>query len=275
MQLASRFASHSPALRSDLPLSDVQIREVAPSIFAQEKHSSRSERYSYIATGAILSELRKEGFDPFMVCQTRVRDEGKREHTKHMVRLRHAAQVNDAEANEIILLNSHDGTSSYQMLAGMFRFVCNNGLVCGDVVDDIRIPHKGDVIGHVLEGAYTVLSGFNRVCEHRDAMRAITLTSAEAKVLAQAALSLKYEDVTHPAPITPAQVLAARRLEDDRNDLWSAYNRVQENLIRGGLHGRTATGRAQHTRPVQGIGQNVKINRALWMLAEGMKQLKS
>ncbi|QKV55702.1 DUF932 domain-containing protein (plasmid) [Comamonas antarctica] len=101
MQLASRFASHSPALRSDLPLTDVQIREVAPSIFAQEKHSSRSERYSYIATSAILSELRKEGFDPFMVCQTRVRDEGKREHTKHMVRLRHAAQVDDAEANEL------------------------------------------------------------------------------------------------------------------------------------------------------------------------------
>jgi hypothetical protein len=34
MQLASRFASHSPALRSDYPLSDDQIRRVAPSIFA-------------------------------------------------------------------------------------------------------------------------------------------------------------------------------------------------------------------------------------------------
>ncbi|EER8463752.1 DUF945 domain-containing protein, partial [Escherichia coli] len=26
-----------------------------------------------------------------------------------------------------ILLNSHDGTSSYQMLPGYFRFVCQNG----------------------------------------------------------------------------------------------------------------------------------------------------
>lgn len=56
-----------------------------------------------------------------MVCQTRVRDEDKREHTKHMLRLRHADQLNDAEANEIILLNSHDGSSSYQMLVGMLR----------------------------------------------------------------------------------------------------------------------------------------------------------
>jgi hypothetical protein len=65
-----------------------------------------------------------------------------------MIRLRHASQINGAEANEIVLLNSHDGTSSYQMLAGMFRFVCSNGLVCGDTVADVRVPHKGDVAGH-------------------------------------------------------------------------------------------------------------------------------
>lgn len=274
MQIASRFASHSPALRSDCPLSDAQIREVAPSIFAQEKHASRSDRYRYIATSAILSELRKEGFQPFMVCQTCVRDEGKREHTKHMLRLRHADQLNGAEANEIILLNSHDGSSSYQMLAGMFRFVCNNGLVCGDVLADVRIPHKGDVIGQVVDGAYAVRDGFKLVDEHRDAMRATTLTSGEQEVFAQAALSLKYESLATPVPITPAQLLVPRRLEDDSPDLWSAYNRVQENLTQGGLHGRTATGRRHSTRPIQGIDQNLKINRALWILAEGMKQLK-
>ncbi len=57
-----------------------------------------------------------------------------------MIRLRHASQINGSEANEIIFLNSHDGTSSYQMLAGMFRFVCQNGLVCGDAVAGVRVP---------------------------------------------------------------------------------------------------------------------------------------
>ena len=88
MQLASRFASHSPALCSDSPLSDDQIRRVAPSIFADAPHESRSERYSYIPTAAVLTELRKEGFQPFMVCQTSVRQEGRRDFTKHMIRLR-------------------------------------------------------------------------------------------------------------------------------------------------------------------------------------------
>lgn len=69
------------------------------------------------------------------------------------------ANRNGAEVNEIVLLNSHDGTSSDQMLAGMFRFVCSNGLVCGDTVADVRVPHKGDVAGHAIEGAFEVLSG--------------------------------------------------------------------------------------------------------------------
>ena len=164
--LASRFASRSPVLRSDFPLSDDQIHRVAPSIFAEAPHESRSQRYAYIPTATVLTELRKEGFQPFMVTQTRTRHEDRRDYTKHMIRLRHASQINArGEANEIILLNSHDGTSSYQMLAGMFRFVCSNGLVCGDTVADVRVPHKGDVAGQVIEGAYQVLHGFDRALE--------------------------------------------------------------------------------------------------------------
>src|SRR3546814_4668873 len=108
-----------------------------------------------------------------------------------MIRLRHASQINGREANEIILLNSHDGTSSYQMLAGMFRFVCQNGLVCGDTVADVRVPHTGDVAGHVIEGAYKVLHGFDRAQESGDSMQAITLNSGEAEVFARTALGSK------------------------------------------------------------------------------------
>lgn len=275
MQLASCFAPRSPVLRSEHPLSDDQIRTVVPSIFADAPHESRSERYSYIPTAAVLTELRKEGFQPFMVCQTRVRDEGKREHTKHMLRLRHANQINAREANEIILLNSHDGTSSYQLLAGMFRFVCQNGLVCGDTVADVRVPHKGDVAGHVIEGAYRVLDGFERAQASREAMEATALDSGESEVFARAALALKHDDPTKPAPITESQILMPRRFDDRRPDLWSVFNRTQENLTKGGLSGRAANGRRQQTRPVQGIDSDIRLNRALWLLADGMRQLKA
>lgn len=274
--LASRFASRSPVLRSDSPLSDDQIHRVAPSIFAEAPHESRSQRYAYIPTATVLTELRKEGFQPFMVTQTRTRHEDRRDYTKHMIRLRHASQINArGEANEIILLNSHDGTSSYQMLAGMFRFVCSNGLVCGDTVADVRVPHKGDVAGQVIEGAYQVLHGFDRALESRESMQAITLNEGEAEVFARAALSLKYDDPDKPAPIIESQILMPRRFDDRRPDLWSVFNRTQENLTKGGLSGRSANGRRQQTRPVQGIDSDVRLNRALWLLADGLRQLKA
>jgi len=275
MQLASRFASRSPILRSDHPLSDDQIRAVVPSIFAENPHESRSERYSYIPTASVLTELRGEGFQPFMVCQTRVRHEDRREFTKHMVRLRHASQINGNEANEIILLNSHDGTSSYQMLAGMFRFVCHNGLVCGNTLADVRVHHKGNVAEHVIEGAYEVLHSFEQVQESRDAMRLITLDEGEQELLARSALALKYDAPNKATPVTEAQILMPRRFGDGGSDLWSTFNRIQENLLKGGLNERSAHGRRQSTRPVQGIDQNLRLNRALWMLAEGMQQLKA
>ena len=274
--LASRFASRSPVLRSDSPLSDDQIHRVAPSIFAEAPHESRSQRYAYIPTATVLTELRKEGFQPFMVTQTRTRHEDRRDFTKHMIRLRHASQINArGEANEIILLNSHDGTSSYQMLAGMFRFVCSNGLVCGDTVADVRVPHKGDVAGQVIEGAYQVLHSFDRALESRESMQAITLDEGEAEVFARAALSLKYDDPDKPAPITESQILMPRRFDDRRPDLWMTFNRVQENLTKGGLSGRSANGRRQQTRPVQGIDSDIRLNRALWLLADGLRQLKA
>jgi Domain of unknown function (DUF932) len=277
MQLASSFRYGSPMLRSDSPLSDDQIHRVAPSIFANGKHESRSDRYTYIPTIEVLGGLRNEGFQPFMVCQTRVRHNDRREFTKHMLRLRHADQITGDEANEIVLLNSHDGTSSYQMLAGMLRFVCQNGMVAGDNVQDIRVPHKGNVVQNVINGAFDVLDGFVLIREQKEGMRAMTLALDEQHAFARSALALRYDptDVDAPAPITESQLLAPRRFEDRRDDLWTVFNRVQENLTKGGLHGRSRTGRSMSTRPITGIDQNVKLNRALWMLADAMRQMKA
>lgn len=274
MQLASRMGRNSHVLRSENPLSDDQIRNVAPSIFAEDKHDSRSERYTYIPTIDVLQGLRKEGFSPFFVCQTRTRDEGKREHTKHMVRMRHASQISAAESNEIILINSMDGTSSYQMLSGVFRFVCMNGMVCGDTLNDIRIRHKGDIQDNVIEGAFRVLDDFDSVNAQKEGMKELVLNSAEQSAFARAALSLKYDTEITPAPVTEDQLLRARRMDDRASDLWVTFNKVQENLMRGGLQARTATGKRTTTRPVSGIDQSVKLNRALWVLAEEMRKLK-
>ena len=280
--LATRFARSTRVLRTDSPLSEDQMRAAAPSVFAEGKHASRSERYTYIPTIEVLRGLRKEGFEPFMVAQSASRVEGKAEFTKHMIRMRHAGQVQTKpEANEIILINSHDGASSYQMLAGLFRFVCCNGLVVGEVVEDIRIPHKGDIQNDVIEGAFRVLDEFEAVDEHAEAMKALPLEPREEIAFATAALALRFGDGAveegghRPAPVTAEQLIEARRPEDLGHNLWTTFQRVQENVMRGGQPGRSVQGRRLHTRPVGSIDRGVSLNRALWMLAEEMRQIKA
>ena len=50
---------------------------------------------------------------------------------------------------------------------------------------------------------------------------------------------------------------------------------MQENAINGGQNGRSARGRRVQTRPIGNIDRGVSLNRALWMLAEEMRQIKS
>jgi hypothetical protein len=236
----------------------------------------------YIPTIDVLRGLRREGFEPFMVAQGHSRIEGKTAYTKHLIRMRHAGQVSTKpEANEIILINSHDGASSYQMLAGLFRFVCCNGLVVGEVVDDIRIPHKGNIQGEVIEGAFRVLDEFEAVGQHAEAMKALPLEPREEIAFATAALALRFgergveENGGHrPAPVTAEQLNEARRIDDIGHNLWATFQRIQENVMRGGQQGRSVQGRRLQTRPVTAIDRGVSLNRALWMLAEEMRKIK-
>ena len=266
-------SSNQSAFRSTTPLSNEQIARYAPSVLAQEAHESRGERYTFIPTIEVLDGLRREGFQPFEVRQTRVRDQSKREHTKHLVRLRHESSITSLEeVPEIILLNSHDGSSSYQLLSGFFRFVCSNGLIAGDVCNDIRVRHSGNVVDDVIEGAVRVLDNVEEIAGRIDTYKSITLAPEEATVFANAALSLRWDE--DKAPVQADQVLRTRRWADNKADLWTTFNRVQENLLKGGLSGRSTTGRRSTTRAVGGVNENVKLNRALWSLADGLAQLK-
>lgn len=126
-------------------------------------------------------------------------------------------------------LARNNGTSSYQMLAGVLRFVCQNGMVAGDNVRDIRIPHKGNIVRNVIEGAFDVLDGFELIREQKDGMRAVELNREEQHAFARSALALRYDptDAEAPAPVTESQLLAPRRFEDRHDDLWTIFNRVQ------------------------------------------------
>ncbi len=261
-------------IQSATPISDEDLFKYCPSIFATQAWDGCSERYAFIPTSRIIHELRKEGFQPFSAIQANSRTEGKAEFTRHMLRFRHESEISSTEAKEIIYTNAHDKTSASLMVGGVLRFVCNNGCVAGENIQEIRIRHNGNVIDNVIEGSYRILKDFELIDSSMDIMKSIKLETSEQRVFAEAALSLKYDE-PDKAPIHSHQLLDVKRRVDLKGDLWTIFNVVQENLIRGGLAGRTANNRRTTTRAVNSISENIKLNRALWTLAESMAALKS
>nr|WP_236045356.1 MULTISPECIES: DUF932 domain-containing protein [Pseudooceanicola] len=267
-------------------LSNEELQKVVPSIFATEAHESRSARFAPIPTASVLDGLRAEGFDPFFAQQARTRIEGKQEFTKHMLRLRHRSLARaNGEAFEVILVNANDGTSSYQMLPGFFRFVCANGLMVGDTFEEVKVRHTGDAVHEVIEGAYRVLEEAPRVTAQVDAFKGLTLNQDEQRAFAEAAHILRFPtahpeqiEEAKPAPITAEMLLRPRRRDDLAENLWTTFNVVQENVIRGGQRSRVRDANNQirnvSSRAVKGIDQNKALNRALWTLAERMTELK-
>tara|TARA_R110000868_G_scaffold237132_9_gene491618 strand:+ start:28526 stop:29407 length:882 start_codon:yes stop_codon:yes gene_type:complete len=275
------------AARTGEVLTNDELRSVVPSIFATEAHESRSARFAPIPTANVLDGLRAEGFDPFFAQQAKTRIAGKQEFTKHMLRLRHRSLTRaDGEAFEVILVNANDGTSSYQMLPGFFRFVCANGLMVGDTFEEVKVRHTGEAVHEVIEGAYRVLEEAPRVTEQVDAFKHLRLSQDEQHAFAEAAHILRFPNAhapeaeeAKPAPITAEMLLRPRRRDDMAENLWTTFNVVQENVIRGGQAGRVRDAnnrlRRASTREVKGIDQNKALNRALWTLAERMTELKS
>jgi hypothetical protein len=153
-------------------------------------------------------------------------------------------------------------------------------IVADRELSSINIPHKGDVTGKVIEGSFTVIEESRKAIEVADHWAGITLDASEQNIMAEAAHVLRFADndgeVT--TPIQPAQLLRPRRRDDVGDSLWHVGNRLQENVIRGGLTAmrRDANNRPRMTttREVKGIDQDVKINRALWHLNERMAELK-
>jgi len=281
----ARFGGHS-SFSAGAPMSDDDLRRVAPSIFAESAHVSRSDRYTYIPTTEILAAMRANGFVPVRAIQGRSRTEGKAEYTKHMIRFQHPDHASRRALGgispEAVMVNSHDGTSAYGLMSGVFRSICTNSMiVMEDGATDIRVPHKGDVVGQVIDASFTVVKEATRTLDSAEAWNELRLTRDERDYLAEAAHIIRFGDAEGEVktPIRPGQLLLPRRTEDRGDTLWQTHNVLQENCIRGGLSaiGPDANNRPRRhtTKGITNIDGDVRLNRALWQLSARMAELKA
>jgi len=258
------------------PLDNAMLMRMAPSIFALEPYHKMSDKYGFVPTIDVIEAMRSEGYQPFRAFEARTRIDDKHGYVKHLIRLRHAdaAPMKGDLFPEIILVNSHDGASAYQMHAGLFRLVCSNGMIVADsTFEKVSIRHSGSVLEEAMRAAFAIGGEVPRIQDQVEQFQAITLTPNEQGIFAEAALSLRYPEAP---PINPVQLLNSRRYEDKDLSLFTTLNKVQENIVKGGIHGQSQgrTRRRMTTRAITGVDQDVKLNKALWLMAERMAELK-
>ena len=269
-------------------LSNEEIRRTVPSAFAITPYHGQSSRYAFIPTSSVIDGMRAAGFAPVQAIQSRTRIADKKDFTKHMIRFRPVGALTQKAVVgesiiETVLVNSHDGTSRYKLFGGVYTFTCSNGMMVADsMLEAISIRHTGNVIEEVIDGTSHLLEAAPVVVDAIQNWKTLTLAPAEAKVFAQAAHELRFEideetGKAHTA-VTPEMLLAPRRRADNLPDLWNTFNRIQENSIKGvkawGDRGNGEGFGRITSRAVKGIDGDVKLNRALWSLAEKMAELK-
>jgi hypothetical protein len=253
-------------------LTEETLRQQAPSIFAMGPMAGVSSRYTFVPTIRIVDRLREHDWVPVEVEQQHIRNEARRGFQKHLIRFRRAEQMEtlDEWNVELDLLNSHDTGCAYQIHAGIYRRICANGLVLSESsFQAIRFRHTGLLTDEVVQASFRLLDFVPKVGELVERFRARILDTRESLTLAHHAPALRYANGAE-APIDAETLLKARRPEDEGTDLWRVTNRLQENLIRGGVSDfhRDRRGKLRSVRALRGIDSKVSLNKGLWGLAE-------
>lgn len=247
--------------------------------FNREQGHGVTEKYKVIKTGDLIKSFQAEGYEITKTQVGRTRKVELQGYQKHLIRMRHPGLVlsQDGLTPEIVLKNSYDGTSAFNIMMGVFRIVCSNGLVVGTAYESLRVRHIGqDVLTKVFAALKNIQAQTDRIGDDIARFSSIQLNDSQAFDFARRIASHLVPDNT--LTVGPVQgtlkfqdLLAVRRTDDQGQDLWTVLNRVQENALRGGLRylSRNDKGqiRNQSVRRINSIDRNIEVNRLVWDVA--------
>lgn len=254
-------------------LTTQELKTLAPAAFATSPAAHCSPRYVMFPTVQAIELLAQEGFVPVEARQDKTRsDEIDANHARHMIRFR-LPGVSDRKtiavgelSADIILINSSDGRSPFSMDMGVFRKVCSNGMVARVSGSKIAQAHERVTAESVLQRAREISKSSTPLFTKIKEWSGIKLDADRRAAFARRAAELRWDEKA--GMYVPEDLIAARREEDKEDTLWNIFNRAQENGMRGGITGRSASGRAVTTRAIGSIDGEMTFNTKLWDLAE-------
>lgn len=257
-----------------------ELRASFPAVFSEAPSPDMSSNYQFYPSYRLIEDMDKLDMKLVQVGQQNSLKRAP-EHQMHVLRFQPngssnmpALKVGDSNL-ELVILNSHNGRNRFQAFAGIFRLVCLNGMVVADQdLGQVRTKHFGaknnfDVIKGLIDG---MASRVDLLGSKMSEWQGIMLSEPQQIELARRAMEVRQ----FPSWMEPGQLLDARRAtedmgEDGSRDLWTTFNVIQENVMKGEID-RTGEGRPSHTRPVTGAFADVDVNRRLWEKLEGFTQ---
>lgn len=252
-------------------LTQTQIKQVAPSVFTATAAPTVSDKFTHIPTSAIIDDMEKLGFG--VVDAKEVKARKGVGFQKHLVVFRNPdIAINGKDGDDVfpqvLVSNSNDGKNSFKLTVGIFRCICENGLVVStEEFEDIKLRHMGYTFEGLQEKIKTIIEKLPLTVETMNKMKATELDEEQAIEFATRALATRFkEDELTRITIDAKLLLEPTRPEDNGNDLWSIFNVIQEKIIDGDFT-YNAGNKSRKARRIKNFNQDLKVNQDLFELA--------
>ena len=263
-------------------LSTERIAQLSPAVFATTKHDRLTDRYIALHTSDLIPVMQDYGYSPVQAAQKRSRIVSA-EHSAHMLAFARTIDTDFAEGDvrpEIVLYNSHDGSSSVKLFAGAFRFICSNGIVAGDGFQS-RMYHNTSAMSGFEAMLRNTVDNLPKMMERINMLKGVQLSGATAYEMAKRSVATRWDMYdaqqkgVYAIDKTIQDVLTVNRNEDNMMDAFTVFNRIQESVIRGKAFVKSITeatpyGSIRKARPINSVKENIRINSELWNIAEEM-----
>lgn len=260
-----------------------EMHAKAPYIFSKTPtNPGVSERYVMADTETIIDDFEKLGWGVVECKQQRA---NKRSNIRsfHMVALQNPNVFITKEGNNgaeevdcyprIILQSSHDGFHSFKFMVGMFRCICENGLVIAtEQFESISVRHINYDFEELRRIVATAIENIKEQVLIMNEMKGTELSDKQKKEFAIAALKIrkgmKDDDKLTISDKEVMDILKPLRTEDEGNDVWSVFNVLQEKMIKGIFNfGITKKGKHRKARPITGAAKDIEVNQNLFKKA--------
>lgn len=249
-----------------------QIKDKAPSVFAESGAPTTSDKYTHISTERLIDDMSALGWG--VVDATQVKARKRVGYQKHLLVFRNdeltiTGQDGDDVYPQILLSNSHDGSSTFQFTAGLFRMVCSNGLVLStETFGDLKIRHMGYDMEELQRVVSEIVDKLPLTVESMNQLKQSQISQEKQQQFALEALGLRFnQDGMEFDESNAEELLAVERKEDEGNNVWEVFNRVQEKLLDGGFMYRNTKGKVRKARKIKNFQQDIKLNQQLFDLA--------